>query len=279
MAHKTLINGTGYGIKGGRTLIGGTGYKIKKGRTLIGGTGYDISFGVPIGELAVGSIVKLSENGTLAEYLVVNQGIPSSSSLYDSSCNGTWLLRVQSYISMAWSSSQYKPSYSDSLIHTYLNGSFLSLFDANTQEQIKTVKIPYGTDGYGAVKSGSNGLSTRIFMLGGYEIGGSGRGDGRYYFPVDGAKLDYFLPGTSTAANKLRIAKLNGSANRWWLRSPYNWSANGCAWCIMNTGSYSSENYTNYQNIEYAVPVRPAMVMDAESLVTEDDDGSYVLAG
>ena len=44
MAHKTLIDGTAYQVKGGRTLIDGTGYKIKKGRTLIGGTGYDIPF-------------------------------------------------------------------------------------------------------------------------------------------------------------------------------------------------------------------------------------------
>lgn len=45
MAHKVLVGGTGYAIKGGRTLIGGTGYAIKGGRTLIGGTGYKISFG------------------------------------------------------------------------------------------------------------------------------------------------------------------------------------------------------------------------------------------
>lgn len=45
MAHGTRINGTSYGVTGGKCLVGGTGYKIKKGRTLIGGTGYDISFG------------------------------------------------------------------------------------------------------------------------------------------------------------------------------------------------------------------------------------------
>lgn len=44
MASRTLINGTGYAVKGGRVLVGGTGYQVKKGRTLIGGTGYDISF-------------------------------------------------------------------------------------------------------------------------------------------------------------------------------------------------------------------------------------------
>lgn len=44
MAGRTLINGTGYAVKGGRVLVGGTGYGVKKGRTLVNGTGYDISF-------------------------------------------------------------------------------------------------------------------------------------------------------------------------------------------------------------------------------------------
>ena len=47
MAHKTLVNGTAYEVKGGKCLINGTAYSVKKGRTLIGGTGYDITFGPP----------------------------------------------------------------------------------------------------------------------------------------------------------------------------------------------------------------------------------------
>ena len=47
MAHGTLINGTAYGITGGKCLVGGTAYDIKKGRTLVGGTGYGIEFGAP----------------------------------------------------------------------------------------------------------------------------------------------------------------------------------------------------------------------------------------
>lgn len=43
-AHKTLINGTAYTVKGGKCMVGGTVYNILKGRTLIGGTGYDITF-------------------------------------------------------------------------------------------------------------------------------------------------------------------------------------------------------------------------------------------
>ena len=44
MPHGTRINGTSYGITGGRCLVNGTVYGIKKGRTLVGGTGYDVNF-------------------------------------------------------------------------------------------------------------------------------------------------------------------------------------------------------------------------------------------
>ena len=44
MAHGTKVNGSAYGITGGKCLVDGTEYAIKKGRTLIGGTGYDINF-------------------------------------------------------------------------------------------------------------------------------------------------------------------------------------------------------------------------------------------
>ena len=44
MAHKTRVNGTNYGISGGKCLVNGTSYDIKKGRTLVDGTGYDIVF-------------------------------------------------------------------------------------------------------------------------------------------------------------------------------------------------------------------------------------------
>lgn len=43
-AHKTIINGTAYEVKGGKCMVNGTVYNILKGRTLINGTGYDINF-------------------------------------------------------------------------------------------------------------------------------------------------------------------------------------------------------------------------------------------
>ena len=45
MAHKTLINGTSYEIKGGTALIDGTAFSVKSGKTLVGGTAYEVGFG------------------------------------------------------------------------------------------------------------------------------------------------------------------------------------------------------------------------------------------
>lgn len=48
MAHKTMVDGTNYEIKGGRTLVNGTAYSIDKGKALIGGTAYEVGFGPSI---------------------------------------------------------------------------------------------------------------------------------------------------------------------------------------------------------------------------------------
>ena len=71
MAHKTLVNGTQYEVKGGKCLVNGTSYDIKKGRTLINGTGEDIVFssGSPIlDEIDWTTIREVSDAGQGANY-------------------------------------------------------------------------------------------------------------------------------------------------------------------------------------------------------------------
>lgn len=48
MAHKTMVDGTAYEIKGGRTLVDGTAYDVKRGKTLVDGTAYEIGFGCTV---------------------------------------------------------------------------------------------------------------------------------------------------------------------------------------------------------------------------------------
>ena len=214
---------------------------------------------VALSTKAVGSTVKLKVNGTAREFLVVHQGKPSS--LYDESCNGTWLLMKDCYESRQWHSSNSN-SYKPSTIHSYLNGTFLNLFDADIREVIKQVKIPYvnGT-GNSAVASGSSGLSCKIFLLSGYEVGF--RTSDNSYFPVDGAKLSYFDAGTGTTANNKRIAKLNGSATCWWLRSPYTSSTRN-AWYVGSDGG------CGYGYCAGSYGIRPALVLPSDLLVSAD---------
>lgn len=211
--------------------------------------------------LSVGSTVKLNVNGTAKEFLVVHQGLPSS--LYDSSCNGTWLLMKDIYEKRVWSSSNN--SYKDSSIHSYLNSTFLGLFDSDIQSAIKQVKLPYqnGTGSGGSVASGSNGLSTKVFLLSGYELGWTTSDSS--HFPVDGAKLSYFTSGTTAAANNLRIANYGGTATVWWLRSPYTGNTDR-VWLVLTSGLYNGGSCSSSWG------VRPALVLDSSLSVS--DDGS-----
>lgn len=207
---------------------------------------------------AVGSTVKLNVDGALKEFLVVHQGKPSS--IYDNSCNGTWLLMKDCYVSRAWHSSNVN-KYESSDIHTYLNNTFLKLLDSNIQEAIKQVKLPYRQNGGsgGTDRNGANGLSTKIFLLSGYEVGWTTSDNS--YFPVDGAKLDYFA--ASSGGNSKRIAYLNGSATYWWLRSPHTRSTD-YVWLVSSNGNCN----VNYASGSHGI--RPALVLPSTLLVSDD---------
>ena len=214
-----------------------------------------------LGSMSVGSTVKLNLGGSPRDFLVVHQGLPSS--MYDSSCNGTWLLLKDIYTTRAWDSSNN--DYKNSDIHSYLNGTFLNLFDNDIKNAIKQVKIPYqnGTGSGGSVASGANGLSCKIFLLSGYELGWTTSDNS--YFPRDGAKLSYFSSGTGSAANNKRIANYNGSATYWWLRSP-DTNHTDYVWYVYSDGDYGNWDYGNTYG------VRPALVLDSSLSVS--DDGS-----
>ena len=215
--------------------------------------------GTPLGELAVGTLIKILENGAPVEYLIVNQGLPSS--MYDASCDGCWVLRKDIAEDRIWDSSDN--DYKNSDIHAYLNGSWTSRYSAGVLSQIKQVKIPYvnGTGSGGSVASGANGLSCKIFLLSGYELGWTTSDNS--YFPRDGAKLSYFSSGTSSSANNKRIANYNGSATHWWLRSP-NTSDTGLVWYVLAYGVYNDWYCRN------TCGVRPALILPSTALVDQD---------
>ena len=220
------------------------------------------STGILASELEVGTVVKLMEDGIATEFLVVNQGIPDKS-LYDASCDGTWLLRKELYESRQWNSSNSN-SYKASTIHSYLNSTFLGLFDSDTRAAIKEVKIPYvnGTGG-SAIASGANGLSAKIFLLSGYEVGFTQSRDSDY-IPIDGACLSYFS-GTETVDSK-RIGYLNGMATEWWLRSP-NTSDIDYAWRVITDGCCQARGCSESYGIRPALVLPYTAKFDAKTLI------------
>nr|DAP45598.1 MAG TPA: tail protein [Bacteriophage sp.] len=218
-----------------------------------------------LGSKAVGSIVKLKVNGTATEFIVVHQGKPSS--IYDESCNGTWLLMKDIYENRVWQSGNIN-KYESSDIHAYLNSTFLNLFENNIRDVIKQVKIPYRKNGgYGGTNQrGANGLSCKVFLLSGYEVGFTTSNSSS--FPVDGAKLSYFESGTDTSADNKRIAYLDGSAVGWWHRSPSTDSSNNVK--VTDSGGFNAG-----REASSSYGIRPALVLSSAALV--DDSGNVVI--
>lgn len=216
---------------------------------------------VALGTKSVGSIVKLKENGAV-NYIVVHQGRPSSS--YDTSCDGTWLLRQDIAENRVWDSGNSNVLESSD-IQSYLNGTWINRYDTDIRNAIKQVKIPYRQNGgsSGTDRNGANGLSCKIFLLSGREVGFTNNESS--YFPNDGSKLDYFISGNTSSAQQRRVANLNGSAAGWWLRSPgaYNTSY---VWLVGSGGGY------NLWDANSSCGVRPALVLPSTLLVS--DDGS-----
>ena len=212
---------------------------------------------VKLGTKAVGSIVKIKVNGASKDFIVVQQGNPNTST-YDSSCAGTWLLMKDIYTTSTFGNNN---SYKDSSIHTYLNGTFYNLIDSNIRAAIKQVKIPYqnGTGSGGSLATGSNGLSTKVFLLSGYEVGWTTSDSS--YFHKDGVRLAYF--GNSSGGNSKRIAYNGSSAAIWWLRSPYTGNSYN-VWYVSTDGSSNNGWY----NDSYGV--RPAFVLPSELVVSDD---------
>ena len=220
-----------------------------------------------LGDKAVGDIVKIKENGVAQNYIIVQKGKPSS--LYDDSCNGVWLLREKSHSNRAWHGKSWDTSvndYENSQVQAWLNGEFFNNIDEKIRAAIKTVKIPFkkGTgNGNGEVQSGVNGLSCKIFLLSGYEIGFTT--DDCEYVPVDGERLAYFLNGEEdSAAMGKRVCKdSEGRAVHWWLRSASTGNTS-YAWRVGTDGTlYNGNTYRTYA-------VRPALILSPSLLVNED---------
>lgn len=222
--------------------------------------------GTQLGSLAVGSSVYFKVNNVRTQWLVVQQGNPNAS-IYDSSCDGTWLMMKNIYEGRKWHSSDTN-DYANSTIHSYLNGTFLGLLETSVRSAVKQVKIPYrkGSGTSTTVTSGSNGLSAKIFLLSATETSFSFSS-----MPSgEGAELAYFKGCADNSSDSKRVAYLNGSAALWWLRSPFCGVGSRSALYVYSDGSWDRSYCSN------SLGIRPCLILPKTALT---DDNNNVIGG
>lgn len=256
--------------------VEGTYRKVAKAYDDVNGVYRQYFSGDPTaGGLTVGDSIWMNVRNTLSEFLVIHQGNPDSN-LYDESCNGTWLLAkeipwrtyfdldVQDFYGVLLQ--QKSNNYRDAYILDDLNADFIGRLSSNVQSLIKQVKIPYAyhdsdSDEY-KVASGANGLSTKVFLLSGIEVGGYGIDQQEYR--TDGATLDYFRG----ADHQKRIANYYSASEFWWLRSPAtkedtDYHIHPYVWVVTKDGSL------NYHHCTANDGMRPAFILDRDTPIDQ----------
>lgn len=216
--------------------------------------------------MSVGDSIFLEESGELQEFYIMHQGLPSS--IYDSSCDGTWVRRRyidDSFMTTSWMYGmldnvfERNNDYSSSELHEVLNTTYYNLLSSEVQDSIKTVKIPYslGTAGGNAVRSGSNGLTTKVFAVSGAELGLS---EDTIY---DGSLLEYYKTGSKHGA------ALDTKSKSYWLRSP-SYTDDDYISMIFGGQWYNSSGMTN-GGLQYSSNYSPMFILDGDLDI--DDEG------
>jgi hypothetical protein len=213
---------------------------------------------VTIGSLPVGSIISLDINGEPRNFIVVHQGNPDTS-IYDKSCDGTWLLMEDIYEKRSWGCS-FNDSFMMSDLRVYLNDRFFDLFNSGVKSAIKRAILPCQIYN-GTTYVVENELIAYIFVLSVRELGwGPDVGVGIVGTP-DGACLDYFK-GLSEGDSKY-IAFYNGDASNWTLRGTL-----GDIHYVTSIGKY------DHGGLNSAFGIRPAMILDSSFLIPKPSQSS-----
>lgn len=210
---------------------------------------------VTLDSLAVGSSVTLNMSGAATEFIITHQGLPSDD--YDDSCNGTWLLMKNVFEKRIVDSDSN--DYANSEVNTYLNGTFLELFDSNIKSVIKQATLPCKvvTDASNSTTIDSN-VSAKIFIPSATEVGmtfNTGY--------TEGSIWSYFSTHISVS---YRIAYLNGTATAWWTRTPdTSWTNRN--WYVNTSGSGNS----NAVSATF-IGIRPALILPSTIWADESNN-------
>lgn len=192
--------------------------------------------GITLGAMELGTLVKLNENGTPAEFYVACHN-------YESGLNGngrTLVVRKDCYDKRKFSIK--KSSYSSSSLNDFLVGTYFNLLDAGVREMVGTTKFS---------STGAPTLERSVFQLSVTELKDSDSGGA----PKEGSILPI--------ASLLSVAHLNGTAISQWTRTPFT-SFPGFVYNLDNIGLVSAVGFNN------PCGSRPAFTLPESTLVGDD---------
>lgn len=187
-----------------------------------------------LGDMELGTLVKLNENGTPAEFYVACHN-------YEAGLNGngrTLVVRKDCYDQRVFSLK--KASYSTSSLDAFLVGTYFNLLDAGVREMVGTTKF---------YSESAPTLERSVFQLSATELTGADK------VPKEGSILPI--------ASSLSVAHHNGSPSSQWTRTPFT-SFPGFAYCLGVKGNISAVGFNNLYGS------RPAFTLPASTLVGDD---------
>lgn len=242
MAHKTLINGTNYEVKGGKCLVNGTVYNILKGRTLIDGTGYDITFKPSYDPVFANNtweqIIAACHNNEVPETWKVADQKPMTINGVDyqidiigknhddySDGSGKAPLTFQLHDCYGEtknmnSSDTNRGGWTSCAMRSTHLPAILALMPIEVQDGIREVNKRTMLSSSIRPKT----TADKLFLLSEIEIFGSVI----YSSKGEGTQYDYYKAGNS------KVKRRNGSDDDWWGRSPHDSDSTG--FCYVTSG-------------------------------------------
>lgn len=207
--------------------------------------------GQPLSALTVGSTLKITENSTPTQFLVLQHVYPNADSA------NTLLLRKEPAVTHRWGDGT-TPWYGNSSINSYLENTYYLTLDSSVKDLIPEVSIVCQMQlGY----VNTEPYLCKVFLLSATELGGQ-----EVSKAVDGYPIPYFSDANS------RKAFAGSSAATWWTRSGSD-EYPQLPVAVNTDGNFIAET----RNEPFYA--RPAFCLPNDVLVSEqpDADGDYTL--
>lgn len=194
--------------------------------------------------------MKIMESNKAVQFLVLKAEYPNVGG------NNVLLWRKDIHSLLAWGSTN---AYTNSAIHTFLNGDYLLLLEEKVRNKIPTVSIPYTI---GGGNTSSSTLDAKRFLLSNSEVGFSTN----QYVKADGVAIPYF------SDNSKRIANYDGSPYNQHLRTPYTVNSKTV---VIISGDGTSNNFGS----DSPFGICPAFCLPSNTKVSLEPDsrGDYTL--